>query len=188
MNLIYKITNKVNGKVYIGLTTQGLSQRKREHISRFKSGVRNHKLYLAFKKYGLDSFVFDEHICALSREYLKQLEIDTIAEYNSYDKGYNMTAGGDIISEETSRKISEALKGRGLPWADKVVAARKKNGTYGMNRKLFFVKKPDGRLHIGVNLSKFCREHRLDPSNLMKTLSGKQKHHKDYILIRIFND
>lgn len=39
-NIIYKITNLINGKVYIGLTTQGLSRRKGEHVYRFNLGER----------------------------------------------------------------------------------------------------------------------------------------------------
>lgn len=188
MNIIYKITNEVNGKAYIGLTTQGLLQRKREHVSRFKSGKRDHKLYLAFRKYGIDTFSFEEYVCALDKDSLKQLEIDAVKEYDSYNNGYNMTVGGDMVSEETSRKISAKLKGRKLPWADKIVAARRANNTYGTRNSGFIVKTPNGRLYGGKNISAFCRKFNLDPSNLLKTLLGKASHCKDHILIATFND
>jgi group I intron endonuclease len=63
MNQVYKITNKINNKVYIGITTQGINRRWSEHLYRFNSGERDHKIYLAMKKYGIENFelsVIDE--------------------------------------------------------------------------------------------------------------------------------
>jgi len=42
MNQIYKITNNVNSKVYIGLTTQNVNRRWSEHLYRFNLGERDH--------------------------------------------------------------------------------------------------------------------------------------------------
>ena len=55
MNQVYKITNKINDKVYVGITTQGANRRWSEHLYRFNSGERDHKIYLAMKKYGIDN-------------------------------------------------------------------------------------------------------------------------------------
>lgn len=56
--IIYKITNKINGKVYIGQTTDSLSRRKSGHIQAATSGSKS-KLYSAMRKYGVENFEFE---------------------------------------------------------------------------------------------------------------------------------
>ena len=95
MFYIYKITNKVNGKVYIGLTTVSVEKRWKNHISASKKCKRH--LYLAMRKYGVDNFkveVIDE---TDNLERLGELERKYISEYNSTDHnvGYNNTYGGE---------------------------------------------------------------------------------------------
>ena len=58
MGFIYKITNKVNNKVYIGQTNRNLEIRWREHKSRAGCHYTSH-LYGAMDKYGTDNFVFE---------------------------------------------------------------------------------------------------------------------------------
>lgn len=179
-NIIYKITNKVNGKVYIGLTTQGLLQRQREHICRFNRGERDHKLYLAFRKHGLESFVFEEVCSALHEDYLKDLEIMLIAEYNSFNRGYNMTSGGDTVSLETRAKLSEALKGRKITWYDKILESRASNPN-DRRQKHHLLKQGETELMV-YNLTKFCKDNGLDIANLYHTRKTN-KTHKGYSLL-----
>ena len=54
MGYIYKITNKINGKVYIGLTTTSIEQRWRGHINESKKCDRH--LYASMRKYGIENF------------------------------------------------------------------------------------------------------------------------------------
>jgi group I intron endonuclease len=102
MAYIYKIVNKVNGKVYVGQTTDTLEHRFQAHITEStKSRSKNRPLYKAFSKYGIENF----HIEALetlppSTELLQQREIFWIAKYKSFcgdtdSWGYNATRGGD---------------------------------------------------------------------------------------------
>ena len=95
---IYKITNLVNGKVYIG-QSQDIYSRWKEH-----KYARNKRecfaLYGAFKKYGLDNFSFEIVECC-PFEQLNEKEIYYIAQYHSYvgdakSNGYNMTKGGAL--------------------------------------------------------------------------------------------
>lgn len=182
-NLIYKITNTINNKVYIGQTTQGLLQRQREHVSRFNRGERDHKLYLAFRKYGIDVFKFEVICVALDASYLNELETLLIKEHNSFNKGYNMTVGGDTVSQETRQKLSSIFKGRKITWYDKIVETKRANNTLGNGSKTSFkVQKPDGTLHTGDNLNLYCKEQNIDYSNLLKTLK-RTTACKGYILL-----
>lgn len=89
---LYKITNIVNEKIYIGLTSRPLIRMK-EHFY----GKRSGKISLikqAINKYGVDKFSF-EVICEGSREYIVDLEMKAITLYDSINSGYNILAGGE---------------------------------------------------------------------------------------------
>jgi hypothetical protein len=198
--VIYSITNLVNGKQYVGQTSQGLKHRKAEHICRFNLGERNHKLYLAMRKYGLSNFKFEELCCVLKPKYLDAVEIEFIEKFNSFRRGYNMTCGGDSVSDETKAKIKAALTGRKITWYDKVVASRKeRRAKYGplkrtvvgglcSNSKSYLIRTPDGAEIRVKGIRQFCRDNSLDHSTLFAVLAGKQRHHKGYSLIARFND
>jgi group I intron endonuclease len=121
--IIYKATNLVNSKVYIGLTTETLEQRKSRHLRDAFNQDSNLVFHMALRKYGKDNFqweIIDD--VATNESELKEKEIYYISLYKSYihaDKsnGYNMTMGGEGTfgyshSEETRLKMSEAKKGR----------------------------------------------------------------------------
>lgn len=93
---IYKITNKINGKVYIGQSIN-IEQRWREHKSRYLSideKEYNKPLYNAIRKYGLQNFEFFI-IEECSQEQLNEKEIYWIDSYEALDKnkGYNISRG-----------------------------------------------------------------------------------------------
>ena len=90
---IYKITNQINKKVYIGQSIH-IFQRWKEHKRKFKNG--NNYLYKAMRCFGIDNFVF-EVICECKKEQLDELEKKYINYFNSNKKetGYNLTDGGD---------------------------------------------------------------------------------------------
>lgn len=90
---IYKITNKVNNKVYIGQTKYTVESRWRQHLKNFNIEHRQQPLYLAFAKYGLDNF-YVETLEEVSIDKLDEREIYWIAYYDSFKKGYNATLGG----------------------------------------------------------------------------------------------
>lgn len=97
--VIYRALNKINGKSYIGCTTLDLGQRKHKHWLNSRNPVKNKKqpLYLAIEKYGWDNFEWQEICSALSKEDLVELEKQFIAEYNTYNSGYNATIGGEGV-------------------------------------------------------------------------------------------
>ena len=87
---IYKITNKVNGKSYIGQTRYTIEFRWRQHIHK-KDNTYFHN---AIKKYGVDNFIV-EKLEKCNIEDLNEREIYYIAKYNTFKDGYNLTIGGD---------------------------------------------------------------------------------------------
>jgi group I intron endonuclease len=117
---IYKITNLINKKVYIGKTERG-NPRKRwsEHLKKLKSNVHvNKHLLSSYKKYGPDAFKFEVLLEINSLQELNEEEMRLIKKYKSYNSefGYNKTFGGDggRPTEETRLKLSEVSKGRKL--------------------------------------------------------------------------
>lgn len=95
MGYIYKITNTINNKIYIGQTRYTIQKRWIEHCE--TSSRLNYPLYKAMRKYGQDNFIIEE-IEQISDELLNEREIYWISFYNSYAPsgyGYNVTLGGE---------------------------------------------------------------------------------------------
>lgn len=128
--IIYIHRNKINGKCYVGQTTQSPHRRWSGgdgYLNKSKDGTYYQaKFARAIIKYGWDNF---EHLVLSdiykTQDELNAAEIATIAKYDSIDNGYNATLGGDNfgiepwnkgkkLSEEHKRKMSEANKGKKL--------------------------------------------------------------------------
>ena len=116
--IIYKATNKINNKMYIGKTTKGLFRRRTEHLC-----FNEPKTYFqsAIRKYGPESFEWEILKECSSREELDSSEIFFIGEFKSNTSkiGYNLTGGGDgfaygelnpVHRPEVKDKIIKALK------------------------------------------------------------------------------
>lgn len=116
--VVYKITNKMNGMLYIGITTKSIKQRWNMHLSWAKS-AKPYKLHEAINLFGVDNFIIEQIDAAENFEKLKDLEKQYIKNFKcKYPNGYNLTAGGQGVleikfSEETRKKLSEAAKRRG---------------------------------------------------------------------------
>ena len=96
---LYKITNSVNSKVYIGMTID--PERSWKEHCRGSTGCR--KLVNAFNKHGTDKFDFTI-LAKGSIEYISELEMKAIIAYNSVDSGYNIHHGST-----TDQPLLEAL-------------------------------------------------------------------------------
>ena len=132
--VIYKITNKINGKVYIGQTADdkgfdGRYSRKGKDIERVYNkllGLNNNgwkynkHLFDALNKYGLDNFEVNKVLdFAFSSEELNIKERIWINYYNSYKDGYNNNEGGD------GNRGYKGFEGSNNPFSKKVVQLSK---------------------------------------------------------------
>lgn len=119
---IYKITNLINGKCYIGQTSKYYQLRWNEHKKCAFNNNRlayDYPLYKAFRKYGIVNFKF-EVIEECEIEELDDKEIFYIEKYNSFHNGYNQTLGGsggkllelnvlDVIEKYKELKVIEKV-------------------------------------------------------------------------------
>lgn len=130
---IYKITNLLNNKIYIGQTTKTIEQRFNKHISEAKceiKGIRpNNYFHNALNKYGAENFTIEilEEVSTI--EELNRQEAYWINKLRATNKdiGYNLMAGGTSgeKTQETKNKITIRKKKN---WEDKVLAKRMKSG------------------------------------------------------------
>ena len=116
--IIYKATNKMTGKVYVGQTIKELSTRISGH---FKAAINaknkrgySSKFYRAIRKYGECVWKWNI-VCCAPVEDLNMQEVITIEVLNSFYAGYNSTKGGEDnpMNYKSNRdKISRALTGK----------------------------------------------------------------------------
>ena len=108
---IYKITNCINDKVYIGQTKTSIDKRWHAHKTRYNTGSKD-GLYGAMRKYGIENFKI-EQILECPIEDLNEMERFYIQKYDSFYNGYNLTLGGDgsptlgLNEEEVIKKYKE---------------------------------------------------------------------------------
>lgn len=102
--IIYKITNTVNNKIYIGQTIRTLKERWNQH--KYRNGCTY--LHNAIIKYGADKFKI-EPIEEVPIEDLDKREIYWIAQYDSTNKkvGYNLILGGKLGQTGKSKLTKE---------------------------------------------------------------------------------
>ena len=100
---IYLITNKVNGKGYIGQTNRTVPFRFQQHQYRSTKAKYTQPLYSAFKKYGIDNFSVEEveKITAITKDDLSErlniVETEYIEKYNTkVPIGYNVLVEGGV--------------------------------------------------------------------------------------------
>ena len=112
---IYKITNSINEKVYIGQTWRTISKRFQFHKAPSSKGCL--KLRRAFDKYGRDHFKIELVTLTHTQSCADYWEQYFIKKYDSISFGYNIALGGNSCmfgrthSEETRIKMSLAQKG-----------------------------------------------------------------------------
>lgn len=116
--IVYKLTNLVNGKVYIGVTKCGLRKRWNEHVYAGNRQTKKTIISMAISKYGKSNFTIELIKKCESEKEMYKTEIELIAYYKSNNNkfGYNNSIGGEKSSkgykhsQETKRRLSEIQK------------------------------------------------------------------------------
>lgn len=177
---VYKHTNKINGKVYIGITCQNVKDRwgrgstyQAQHFGR------------AIKKYGWDSF---EHLIiakCLSRKDACELERLLIKAYDSTNpqKGYNEALGGDgggmykkHHTKESKEKISKARKKNGFTETHKKHISESKQGVkHHFAKKVFQYTKDGEFIKEWEYMSLAAKELKISKGNIGQVCNGNRK-------------
>ena len=117
---IYKITNLINNKIYIGITKRNPKIRFNEHFSN-----KNELLYKAKEKYGKDNFLLEIIESNVSEDMIDEKERYYIQLYKSLvPDGYNLSQGGisnKSISEQGKQKLKKCNLGINNPKCNKYI-------------------------------------------------------------------
>lgn len=146
---VYAHINKINNKIYIGITKQRPNLRWGKNGNKYKT---SRYFWNAINKYGWNNFEHEIIANNLTNDEAKTFEITLISKLNTTNRnmGYNMTKGGDGItgvklSEEAKKKISERTRGINHPLYGK-------HHTEESNNK-------NRIAHLGENSAWFGRKH-----------------------------
>lgn len=146
--VIYKVTNKINGKIYIGQTVNRIELRYSakgdtviEKIYNYHKNCKNRnsyyniKLYNSIKKNGTNNFDFDIIDYAFSEHELNIKECLYVSLFDSFRNGYNNTVGGDSILNKdfynTSSKKVVCLNNKKV--YNSLIGAERHTGIFNSN-------------------------------------------------------
>ena len=173
--IIYKSTNKITGKIYVGQTTHTLDKRIKSHLKESKM-ESNRPFMLSINKYGEDNFIFETIDSADNLDELNDKEIYWINFYNSVSpNGYNVTGGGQgkkmMVTNELSERISKGLK-NSEKWREIL-----KDEKYLKKREEYFIKSAKGK--------KFSQEHKdkIWENNKERILKFNKSTSKKWIIV-----
>lgn len=113
--IVYKITCKINNKIYIGQTNETIEKRFKRHMG-YQKDEHDTKFYRAVRKYGTENFYIEEIDRATTQEELDEKELYWINKLDAVNNGYNTKAvkgkcGGDTLSNHPNKKaISEKIR------------------------------------------------------------------------------
>jgi len=208
--IIYKITNKINGKQYIGQSIFTLEKRWSEHLRSYRNGKTQY-LYKAMRKHGAENFEIEQVMRCVSEKDLNEKEAFCVRIYGTFaPNGYNCTTGGNQyrLDEESKKKIGAKKKGKKL--SPEHAASLRELAQRSMNdpvmkmkfliangSKWFYVyqailvekhnsQKPSktakGKL-IGkwLNTIDCAKDLNINPKGISKNLKNKNKTYKGYI-------
>lgn len=160
--IVYKITNKINGKVYIGQTIRPIEQRYKRHINDAMNNVLNTHFARAIRKYGQENFICEQIDTANTQEELTNKEQYWIRYYDSVNEGYNETdaitkCGGNTYlskTDEEMKSISEKIRlgklGKRNPNSKSV-----KCYNIEINKEIFFETIKDCQEYFGEKYHRF---------------------------------
>jgi len=187
-NYIYLITNKLNGKIYVGKhSTNNLDDGYMGSGKIIKQSIT---------KYGIENFTKEYLAFCDTEENLNWLEKFYIKKYKAREVGYNITYGGDGVcgikhSEESKHKISMAIKGRHLSYDAKKKLSEARKGihfTIEHKQKLSEAQKKnklsdETKMKISISSKKPKNRYKwLTPSGEIREMSSNlaRRYHPDW--------
>src|SRR5271155_6217700 len=113
MHYLYRITNTINGKVYIGQSNKE-TERWRQHKWFAKQETPLQYIHHAMAKYGISNFIYEVIATCKTPEDADELEILLINQYDSRNKenGYNISSGGDVSWNRGLPKEQQPMYGK----------------------------------------------------------------------------
>ena len=177
--VIYKITNLVNKKCYIGQTVQSPVRRWTEHRRDLRSGVHcNSHLQSAWDKTNESDWLFEIIDTAKSIDQLNKLEVKYINEYKSVINGYNLTYGGEnkLASMATKQRIAKASSGRVFSRESKIKRAMTRRN--GIAYPVLI--SPTGKEHNITTVKSFCTRYKLGITGIHDLIKGRHRIYKGW--------
>lgn len=182
---VYKITNQINGKIYIGITTISIEQRWRGHITQCNQGNKRH-LYMAMRKHGIDNFFVEQIDSADNEQALGILEQRYILEYGSFGKnGYNMCAGGvGLRGLKHSKATRDKMKAKAANRPPMSEETRQKYRLASLGRKIPAASIEQRAIKLRGKLRTEDQKSRISAGRIGKGLgnAGARKHPKELVL------
>lgn len=112
MHYLYRITNLLNQKVYIGQSNQEKERwRQHKYYSRYPEKTRQY-VHRAMAKYGINNFIYEVIACCKTQDEANLTEDILIDQYDSknVNKGYNIASGGNSKTGYKIRSRTELEK------------------------------------------------------------------------------
>ncbi len=208
---IYKITNLINGKAYIGSSSFSIYQRLQCHKKRLRTGKHPNKhLQSAWNLYGEDLFSFEVLEIILDKQEVlsrEQYYLDFFIKNNGIDSVYNTckvtgtTLGIKKTSEQreliskivkekmNSKEISNKISNRNrLMWKNQEYREKMLLNIKTQNRirsKIYkgFISPLGEKYENIINLKNFAEDHNLTLTGLCQIISGKQSTHRGWSIL-----
>jgi group I intron endonuclease len=172
MGLIYKVTNLINGKEYVGQTKHTLKRRISHHKWRSKKRSNTH-FYNSIKKYGFDNFKF-ETLEEADNQNLDTREKYYIHKLNTLKNGYNMNDGGRVteITDDLRKIYSRAQKKRYTRQSERKAMSN-------LQSKWFIIENIKTKeSFITFGLHNFCKKYGLSYACMKKISQGIMHVHR----------
>jgi len=204
--IIYKATNKINGKSYIGQTLYPLNIRISQHKHEAIRKADNNYFHKAIRKYGVENFEW-ETLGEYPVKELNNIEIKTIEKYNTCGEGYNLTTGGDGVkgvcgekhrlygkrrSDKVKDKIKKTfeengtVKGKNNPMYGRKHSEKAKERMINAKKSYWLIVYPNGDKRVVTRLMKFCDDGGLCWTHMYSVASSNISHHKGYKCKKIY--
>lgn len=161
--VVYKITNLINNKIYVGITKH-IIKRIYDHIYYFKNPNSSNSTYLhkALRKYGLEFFTIEILEICDTLESLNNREVYWIQYYNSTNnkKGYNLDSGGKIKTPNEQTTVNKQVNAKVKPVAQYDLEGR-------LIQTFYSIKEASRQLGIADSDIHRCHKNKWSRNNFM---------------------